>query len=67
MAFKSDEHEKAFQRYCADPAIQEALRIDRERGKTLTEDLLRDCFTAGAKWMSDLYVAQRKAKGGSHG
>ncbi len=40
----------AFERYCADPIVQEALEMDKARGQTLTTAILRDCFMAGAKY-----------------
>ena len=44
----TDKTTAAFERYCADPVVQEALRMDEARGKTLTRDMLCDCFMAGA-------------------
>lgn len=53
----------AFERYCADPVVQEALRIDEERGRTLTIDLLRDAFMSGVKYGVDLYLEGKTSHG----
>ena len=55
---------EAFHKYIADPDVQRAIEIDQACGKTLTFDLLRDCFAAGAKYASDEYNV-RNTKGGT--
>lgn len=52
----------AFEKYCQDELVQNALALDAERGKTLTLDLLRDCFMSGAKFASDRFADQQRAK-----
>lgn len=42
---KPNKSEGAFQKYCSDPIVQKALEMAKD---TLTENLLRDCFMAGA-------------------
>lgn len=49
---------EAFEAYCNQSIVQDAIRLDEERGKTLTKDLLRDCFMAGAKFATDRCKAE---------
>lgn len=41
----TNKSEEAFQKFCKDPLIQAALAMAKG---TLTENLLRNCFMAGA-------------------
>lgn len=55
---KKTKTDEAFERYCADPIVQQAIELDTARGRTLTHDLLRDCFIAGAKYATERCEAE---------
>ena len=40
----------AFEQYCTDPVVQQAIKVIKDKGSDIAENLLRDAFMAGAKY-----------------